>query len=98
MKHISHPSTSEEKDAVPILSKSIFSDSYKSLMSSVCSSGNLDEIDESIYGSYVLPGSIYLFHPAIADGKKYIEYEEEKNKYVKVKCAGYCLMRSRFGL
>ena len=54
------------------------------MIASVGSSGNLDEIDESIYGSYVLPGSIYLFHPAIADGKKYIEYEEEKNEYVKV--------------
>ena len=46
----------------------------------------MDEIDESIYGSYVLPGSIYLFHPAIADGKKYVKYEEEKNEYVKVLC------------
>ena len=75
----------------PILSKSIFSSSYKPVVPRVGSSGNLDEIDESIYGSYVLPGSIYLFHPAIADGKKYVEYEEEKNEYVKVLCTKLCL-------
>ena len=84
LEQISHHSTSQEKETYPILSKSIFSSSYKPFISSMRSDGDLDEMDESIYGSYVLPGSIYLFHPAIADGKKYIEYEEEKNKYVKV--------------
>lgn len=64
-------------------------------MPNVGSSGNLDEIDASIYGSYVLPGSIYLFHPAIADGKKYLEYEEEKNKYVKVFFTMSCLKVSQ---
>ncbi len=42
------------------------------------------DANSPVFGDFVLPGSIYLLHPYIADGEAYMRYEQVKSTMTSV--------------
>ena len=89
LRHVSHHCTDkdEEDEFYHVRTKSIFGEEFRSFLKNAKNfEMRLKSKDDEtpVYGNFVLPGSIYLFHPYIGNGKYYQQYEETKSELTKV--------------
>lgn len=89
LRHVSHNCTDkdEEDEFYHVRTKSIFGEEFRSFLKNAKNfEMRLKSKDDEtpVYGNFVLPGSIYLFHPYIGNGKYYQQYEETKSELTKV--------------
>lgn len=73
----------EEGCEMHVRVKSKFGDGFQTLLTNVKNMNSWlkkkKKEESPVFGDFVLPGSIYLFHPYIGNGDVYMRYEQMKS-------------------
>lgn len=88
----SYKKDDNEHQSFKLKMKSIFgrkiqeiTESFKNFENNLKNGKNKSNDETPIFGDFVLPGTIYLLHPYIANGDSYVKYEEMKSQITSVR-------------